>query len=187
MSTQGPKSGGTFTSDSTLGVVAITNPSNASVSDNSYATSVLLITQISNYLKVTNFGFLIPLDATITGITVAIERSTTVLNATHDNSVRLVKTDVISGNDKASASLWPTSDASVNYGSATDLWGLTWTPVDINAATFGVVISALADIGGTAQIDFISISVDYTGSNRPGNDIRHISVGNGMSRNDYAS
>ena len=101
MGTLGPNAAGTFANDSTLGVVAMTNPSNAAISDNVYVTSVLLITQISNYLKATNFGFTIPLDATITGITVNIERSSNTLSGTVDSSLRLVKGGVISGNNKA--------------------------------------------------------------------------------------
>lgn len=186
MSTQ-TKAGGTFATDSALGAVDWTSAGNAALSDDSRSTSILLLGQLSRYLKVTNFNFNIPLDATITGVTVSIERSTDTLNATHDNSVKLVKSGVISGNEKAVANLWPTSDATATYGSATDLWGLTFTPTIINASDFGVVVSAIADLAGTAQIDYISIAVDYIGSNRPGNDIRHISVGNGMSRNDLAS
>lgn len=179
--------GNTFASDNTLGVVSITNPSNAQLSDNSYATAVLLLSQISNYLKVTNFGFTIPTDATITGITVSIERSSNTLNGTHDDSIRLVKGDVISGNDKATAAQWPTSDAVATYGSSTDLWGLTLTPADINLSTFGVVIAAIADLASTAQIDYITITIDYTGSNKPGGRFRSISVGSGMARSEAAT
>ena len=183
MGTLGPNIGGTFVSDATLGVVAITNPNNAQLSDNTYATSVLLITQLSNYLKATNFNFNIPLDAVITGITVSIEKSGNTPNATVDNSVKLVKGGSISGNDKASGTLWGTSDTVATYGSASDLWGLTLTPADINDPTFGVAISASATLAGTAQIDQIMITVGYTGSNRFGNAAGHeIKVGDGMSR-----
>lgn len=187
MGTLGPNPGGTFVSDATLGVVSITNPANAVASDNSYATAILLLSQISNYLKVTNFGFTIPTDATITGVTVAIERSSTVLNGTHDDSIKLVKGGTISGNEKATATQWPTSDGVATYGSATDLWGLTLTPADINASTFGVAISAIADLASTAQVDYVSITIDYTGSGRSGFEKQHLTVGNGMSRNELAS
>lgn len=188
MSTYGPNAGGTFASDNTLGIVAITNPSNAQLSDNSYATSVLLLGQISNYLKVTNFGFNVPNDATITGVTVSIERSSNTLNGTHDDSVKLVKGGAISGNDKANAALeWPTSDAVATYGSSTDLWGLALAPSDVNSSNFGVVIAAIADLASTAQIDYVSITVDWTGSNRPGNVMRHLSTGDGMSRSEAAN
>lgn len=187
MGTYGPLPGGTFASDSSIGAVAITNPGNALVSDNSYATSILLTGQISNYLKVTNFGFKIPSDATIKGITVSIERSSNTLNGTHDNSVKLVKGGTATGNDKASGTLWPTSDGTVTYGSSTDLWGLTLTSNDVNASNFGVVIAAIADLASTARVDYVSITVYYTGSNRGGNYGRYIKVGSGMSRNDGAN
>lgn len=187
MGTLGPNAGGTFASDSTVGAIAITNPSNAGASDNSYATSVLLLGQITNYLKVTNFNFSIPLDATITGVTVSIEKSTTLSTSITDSSVKLVKVGTISGNDKASASQWGTSDAVSTYGSNADLWGLTLTPSDINNSGFGVCISAVAGLGATAQIDFVSITIDYLGSNRSGNILAHVSVGGGMSRNDLSS
>lgn len=179
--------GNTFANDATLGVVSITNASNAQLSDNSYATAVLLLSQISNYLKVTNFNFSIPTDATITGITASIERSSNTLNGTHDSSIKLVKGGSITGNDKASASQWPTSDAVVTYGSSTDLWGVTLTPTDINLSTFGIVISAVADLASTAQIDQVTITVDYLGSNRPASTTPRVQVGAGMSRNEVAS
>ncbi len=187
MGTFGPLAGATFATDSALGAIAWTNASNAQISDNAYATSVLLLGQITNYLKVTNFGFGIPLDATITGITASIERSSNTLNATHDNSVKLTVSGATTGSDKASASIWPTSDATATYGSSTDLWGATWTPSLINDSTFGIEISAIADLAGTAQIDYVSIQVDYTGSNRGGNMIRQIKSGNGMSVSEGAN
>lgn len=187
MGTYGPLGGGTFASDATLGVVAITNPANVAISDNSYATSVLLNGQSSQYLKATNFGFAIPTDATVAGVTVAIERNSTVGATTVDNSVKLVKGGTISGNDKASASTWGTSDAVATYGSATDLWGLALTPADINLSTFGVAVSAATTLAATADIDYISITVDYIGSNRPTNSKKYIRVGSGMSRSEEAS
>jgi hypothetical protein len=181
MGTYGPLPGGTFATDSLVGTIAWTSASNAQTSDNSYATSVLLLGQVTNYLKVTNLGFGIPTDASIAGITVNVERSTTVLNATQDNSIKLAVSSSPVGDDKASANLWPTADATATYGSATDLWGTTWTPSQINDSTFGVEISAIADLGGTAQIDYVTITVDYTGSNKPGNKLRQVKAGNGLS------
>lgn len=187
MGTLGPLAGGTFATDSSVGAVAWTAASNAQSSDNSYATSVLLLSQITNYLMTTNFGFNIPLDAIITGVTVSVERSTTTLNGTHDNSVKLVKATVISGNDKASATLWPTADAVATYGSSSDLWGLSLTPSDINNSGFGVVISGVADLAGTAQIDYMSITIDYLGSNRYGQAGHMVRTGDGMSVSEVAN
>lgn len=187
MGTFGPNNGNTFASDATLGVVAITNPTNAQFTDATYATAVLLGTQISNYLKATNFNFTIPNDATITGVTLSVIRHSTVGSTLNDNSVRLVKGGIISGNDKASATSWPTSDAPATYGSSTDLWGLSFIPSDINSTSFGVVISAVTTLAATADMDSVFLTVDYTGSNKPGNELRQMKVGDGMSRSEVAN
>lgn len=64
-----------------------------------------------------------------------------------ENSLRIVKNGIISGDEKipgkgGGASL-PTSDAYVSYGGSSDLWGLSWTINDINASDFGVVFSVV--------------------------------------------
>lgn len=188
MGTLGPLAGGTFATDATVGAIAWTAASNAQASDNSYATSVLLLGQITNYLMATNFNFSIPLKSTILGVTVNIERSSNTLNGTHDNSIKLVKASAISGNDKANAGLeWPTADAVATYGSATDLWGLSLTPSDINNSGFGVVMSGIADLAGTAQIDYVSITIDYLGPNRYGQQGHMMAAGDGVSVSEVAN
>ena len=176
-----------FASDATVGVVAISTPPAAQLIDASYATSVLLGSQQSNYLKITGYQFAIPLDATVTGVTANVTRHSTVGATTVDGSLRLVVAGVISGNDKASASTWGTSDATINYGSSTDLWGLTLAPTDINNAGFGVVLSASTTLAATADIDCISLTVSYTGSNKSGNRIRTLKTSGGVSISEGAN
>ncbi len=51
------------------------------------------------------------------------------------------------------------------YGSASDLWGTTWTPAEINNTNFGVSLSVLNQSGfssRTASVDYIQITVTYT-------------------------
>ena len=187
MGTLGPNSGATFADDATVGTITLTSPANAAASDDARVTAVLLGLQVAHYLKATNFGFALPLDATITGVTVDVERSSSVGTTTVDNSVKLVKGGTISGTEKASATTWPTSDAYATYGSATDLWGLTLTPTDINASGFGMAISATTTLAATASIDHVRITVDYSGSNRSGNGTRYVKVGAGMARNERAN
>ena len=186
MGTMGPNIGSTFASDGTLGSIAIASPTNAQSSDNTYANAALLLGQISNYLKVTNFNFAIPTDATISGITVSVERNATSLSAVNDSSLRLVKGGVISGNDKASATPWTTSDVVATYGSASDLWGLTLTPSDVNASNFGVVINAAASLAATANIDQVTMTIDYQGSNRPQSQGRRV-IATGLSQTEGVS
>jgi hypothetical protein len=120
------------------------SPSNALTQDDAYATASLGKGAVSHYLKVTNFGFSIPSGAKIKGIVVEVDRYAESGDKVDDNSIKLVKGGAISGDDKASASLWPSSDTDTyqSYGSSTDLWGLTWSPDDINSSGFGVAISA---------------------------------------------
>lgn len=166
MGTLGPNDPTAAVDDASLGTISFGSPTNALLSDNAYSTAVLLLGQVGHYLKATGFQFAIPLDATILGILVEIERSSTVLSATQDSSVRLVKAGTIVGDNKALGDTWPTTDTYQSYGGSTDLWGTTWTPADLNASTFGVVIAPTAVLTGTAQIDHVRVTVTYQGSNR---------------------
>lgn len=177
MGTFGPNGGSVFADDASIGTISLSGAANALVSDDAYTTFVLLLGQIGHYLKATGFGFTIPLDATILGIQVDVERSSTVVSATQDQSVRLVKGGTISGDNKASASFWPTTDAYQSYGGAADLWGLSLTPADVNLSTFGVAIAPAAALAGTARIDHVRMTVTYEGSNRPNFDRRRLQVG----------
>lgn len=188
MGSIGPNSGTVFADDATVGTVAVTNPSNAGLSDDVVASSTLLLGQVSHYLKATGFGFAIPPDAAIDGIVVEVERSATLSVSITDSNVKLVKGGVIGGADKATGTNWPTTDAYTSYGSSTDLWGQAWTPSDINGSGFGVAIAATALAGAGVQIDHIRITVYYTGSNRiasqAGN--KRINAG-GMKQSDWVS
>ncbi|NWF77640.1 MAG: hypothetical protein HXY36_03495 [Chloroflexi bacterium] len=167
----GPNSGSTATDDGSIGAVTWSNPANALTQDDNYATATLSkATPTSHYLKVTNFGFAIPSGATIKGILVEIDRyASTGSGGTRitDNSIKLVKGGTISGDNKASASPWSDSDTNtyVSYGGPPDLWGLTWSPADINGPGFGVAISAKKDDSNntrTAYVDHIRITVYYS-------------------------
>jgi hypothetical protein len=59
-----------------------------------------------------------------------------------ENSVKLIKGGTISGDDKSTNATLPTSDTYVSYGGASDMWGLSLVPSDINASNFGVGFSA---------------------------------------------
>ena len=63
------------------------------------------------------------------------------------------------GDNKARADAWPSAAAFAVYGSSADLWGIAITPAQANAADFGLVVSAVSN--GTAEIDFIEISIYY--------------------------
>lgn len=128
------------------------NASNAQASDNAYANlSGSVVDGYTPYLKCTGLTDLVPAGATITGITITIERKDTGGGPTYDSVVQLVKGGAISGNNKADTTTrWPTgTDANATYGGSADLWGLTGgiSVSEINASDFGVVISLTVDDG----------------------------------------
>jgi hypothetical protein len=155
---------------STIGVsgdVAWSNVNNAKTSNNSHATVDLGATP-SEYLKATGFGFAIPAGAVINGVQASVERKQTCFGIcpVTDNIVKLVKAGTVDGSNKANTSTaWPTTDGTATYGSASDMWGTTWTVSDINNANFGLALSAkrnAAILNKTAEVDAMSITVYYT-------------------------
>lgn len=164
MATEGPNSPGTTGSDSSVGTIDWSTTSNATASDDSYATAAIVGGEVTYYLTCTNFGFSIPSGVTINGIVVEWEKSTGGLasGTTSDNAVRIIKGGAIGATDR-SGSDWTGTDTYESYGSSSDLWGETWAFSDINATTFGAAISATNDIGSaTCQIDHCRITVYYT-------------------------
>lgn len=167
----GAKNGTVFANDNSVGVIAFSSPSNASLSDGSVSSAsatVSVFNASTQYLKATGFGFSIPGSSSITGIKVEVEKSAAGINiftSIKDNSVRLVKAGTIVGSDYAKTSSWSSSSSYSTYGANNDLWGTTWTRNDINASNFGVVFSAdingLAAVFPSAQIDHIRMTVYF--------------------------
>lgn len=155
------------TVDTGLPDVVWTNPANAATSNNVYATSAVTSSAASERLHATNFGFAVPVGATVNGIKVEVERSKTSTAAGISDTLaasKLIKGGTIQGNSKAILTDWTTGDQYVSYGGPNDLWGLAFTPADINAANFGFAIQAsvFSGTGTTARIDHIRITVFYT-------------------------
>ena len=153
-----------------IGTLAWTNPGNAISSNSIFATVAINGpgTQSSQYLRTTNYGFSIPLNANIIGITVRIGRCSSDVRAgadIKDLEVNLLKGGAMFGSNLADTSTeWPKgpSISAKNYGGNTETWGVTWTPTDINDANFGVSLRANSDNDRTATVDYMRISVTYT-------------------------
>lgn len=139
------------------------NPNRASGSDNLYARTTMTAGEVSKYLLSRDYGFSIPLTATILGVVAEVEKSADVAGTITDASVRLWDGTVPMGNDHAILSGWITVDEVTTYGGPTDLWGLTLTPADVNSADFGFLISATCvATPATAFIDNIFITIYYS-------------------------
>jgi MSHA biogenesis protein MshQ len=150
-----------------IGSSAWSNPDRAMASDDRFAAASVDGTT-TNWLVCSDYGFTIPSGATIDGITVSVERksSSTANGGSRDAAVRVVKGGVIGSADRASATIYTTSDVVEAHGGAADLWATTWTPADINAVTFGAAFAATkpSAAGGahTVSVDHIQITVHYT-------------------------
>jgi hypothetical protein len=147
------------------GAVAWSSVYNVQTSDNSYAQVNLSVgVTPSDYIKMTNFGFAIPNGVTILGIEVNIEKKASHASGILDDEIKLVKGGVVQSTNKASGSLWSTTDAVSTYGGSNDLWSTTWSVADINDSNFGVVLSAKwnASSSPSASVDLVTITVYYS-------------------------
>lgn len=140
------------------------NTGNVASSNNVYATFTppTGVGSYTDYIQITNFGFNIPLGASVDGIVVEIERSDP--NArTADNEIRIVKGGLIGLQNKSSGTGYINIDSYQAFGNSVDTWGETWLPADINASNFGVAISARRTANGTinGRIDHVRITVYY--------------------------
>jgi len=140
---------------------------NARLSDNRYATATMSPSTATQYLVMLGYGFTIPDSAKIEGITVQVERSSSLALATKDHRIHLVKEAQVqtSAANRANGGLWPVTEETVVYGDPTDTWTNTWTPAEINAGGFGVAISA--QYTGTtgseqARIDAVQVTIHYS-------------------------
>ena len=118
---------------------------------------------VSFRIRARSFGFTIPLDATITGIVVEVNRRC-FAGAARDFNVRLTDdtgTAVTGG--KESATAWPGTLTVQTYGGAADTWSFAgWTPTIINSTGFSVHFSVEATAANTdVGVDYIRVTVHY--------------------------
>lgn len=185
MASQGPLGPSTTVDDSSIGTLVWSNPNNAQVSDGVYTTASNGSTGgTTHYLKATNFGFSVPVGATINGILVEVQKAKTAggnnaNNFVRDATVKIIKSDGSYGteNKARTGDNWLLTESYVSYGSSSDLWSESWSPADINDSDFGIGVSAslLSDTGTpVAGIDFIRITVSYTASMTEGFNIAFV-------------
>ena len=127
----------------------------------------LPVTHETDYLDLDQFGFAVPADATILGIELRVTRSKTGGGSIRDYRIELLRdVNVPSFSNLAdSVHHWPTSDATATYGNPTERWGETWSPADVNAATFGARVQGTSDgatgTSATPQVDYVELEVFY--------------------------
>lgn len=127
-------------------------------------TSCVLATGTSKFLICDTFGFALPEGAVPVGVRVEIFKQRVDNGGRcRDNRILLVVGGEIVGNNLALSDIWPTGDDPPTLQSNDyDLWGLTLTRAQVNAADFGVAIQAAdPDMVDEADIDAVRMTVFY--------------------------
>lgn len=153
-----------------IGTVAWGSPGNITLTDGNFAAfSSANDGERSNYLQGFGYGFSLPSNAIIQGIVAQITHKASVANSNNnvnDAIVGLIKGGVVSGNNYASASRWTTGVGTIVYGTgATDLWGLSLQPSDVNATNFGLALQAQVNEKTgtiTGSVDSFTLQIYYT-------------------------
>jgi hypothetical protein len=141
---------------------AWSNPGNITADDGTNATySPGASSGEGDDLKASDFGLAIPGGATIDGIEVRAQLSGTGTSPTwsYANVGKDDSTLATSNNPGDTLTSTPTN---FDDGGAADLWGLSWTPAEINASTFQVRIRCTQSAFSTASCDAIWVKVYYT-------------------------
>jgi len=137
-----------------------TNPTNVYASDNARATYA----NANQNDLIIKFSLNIPTTAVITGLTVKVEGNGA--DATADNrSIEIGITkdgSTLAGSRLAAQNLNQTTDTTLTFGSASELFDTTLTPAELNTADFGVMLRAGNTNTGQRSIDHVTIEVSYT-------------------------
>jgi hypothetical protein len=143
--------------DASVGDVAWTNASDATVSNDTYATAVLS-NQTAQRLKATGFGFNVPTGKQIQGIKFELEGK--LASGSAQIFARAVKagTVVSAGGESG---VWSSTEGFISYGNDLAQWGATWAPEDINAANFGfcVDVDGSGALTNTLSVDSVRATV----------------------------
>jgi hypothetical protein len=134
---------------------------NVTAEDGVSATATITTAATTDGLDAQTFGFSIPSYHTILGVSVRIKKKASVATQVKDVVVKILKAGAPVGTNKAdTTNFWGTVLADAIYGGAADLWGTTLTPADVNAAGFGIVISANRASGSVvASVDYVEITI----------------------------
>jgi hypothetical protein len=172
LSNTGWVSPGTVVSDDAVGSVAWSNPSNATTSDDSYASFSTTTLVNSEYLRGSSFGFSVPSNATIDGIEVSYEDKFGFTgdsgNLAGEVKLSLFGSGGALGNAKYSVFIYQV-DTVQTLGGSEDTWGATLTPEDVNNSSFGAAYYVEGANGDFVEffVDHIQVKVYYTESSTP--------------------
>ena len=140
-----------------------TNPSNILSTGAPVATISITAPTESGAILANNIGYSLPADATVTGISVSVQASSTAPAGTASLDVQLAT----NGNPIGTPVNVPLSPSTATYiqGSSTYQWGTTLSTDIVNGTALGILVFAkLISGGGTASFSAnrLSVTVYYT-------------------------
>lgn len=139
------------------------NITNVFASDNSRAS---YNGSFQDILSATSFGF-VDVVGVIDGIKVEVEGYGTGSSPPTGDEINIALTK----NGSSPAGSWKTfvalpngvaNEAYVSRGGSSDLWGTTWTPLEISNSGFGVLIRDSDILASALNVDHIRVTVYYT-------------------------
>lgn len=120
----------------------------------------------SRYLTAYNFGFNVPANAVIDGVTVDVVGVPDANGAVRDCTIALRRDNLnnLYGSNAAISTPWNENQPLHSYGASDDLWGLAWTPADVNSSDFGTYIKLqnTSNQFHTVDVDAVFITVTYS-------------------------
>lgn len=138
-----------------------TNPTNVYASDDSRA---VYANTTQNDLKITGFNMEVPDDAIILGVEVSVEGNGTDATAAN-RSIEIGMTkdgSTLAGSRLASQNLNQTTDTTLTFGTAANLFSTTLTADEVQASTWGILLRAGNTNAGARNIDQVKVRVTYT-------------------------
>jgi len=179
------KYAGTAVDDSSIGTLTWTDPSNATGSGTGSYASVIATTgsEYTHYLKLTNFGFALPVGATINGVQLQVNAAGIPAGSGGFawNAIKLVNASgTIGSANKATGGLFTTFTTS-SFGGSADTWAGESTAIDWNDADAGCAISVGTTSGVSGDsylyIDYVQIIITYTEAPAAGTSPRRTVIG----------
>lgn len=141
----------------------------------SYASALLVgsvnPSQSTNYIGGTKFGFTVPPNSYINGVTMNSKVYTKNMNA---NRLDAVLTDVYLlyngsriSRDMGPSGLFDSFDQAINVGGSNNTWGAILTPSIVNSDSFGFVCRAKGLSGGAGSVGLMTtgLQIAYTAQN----------------------
>lgn len=134
------------------------DPANLFANDDAYAENDADPGPDSDVLLLTDWGFAIPLTATIVGITAVTEAAAFDAN---DIKLRLWVDGEALGDTKVQT-VTPNGAAVYTFGGPADDWNASPTPAILNLSTNGIIVWTTVAFASTTLFDYLTLEVDYT-------------------------